>query len=227
MEELISKLKSCSLLSSLSQNTLENVIIPAGKSTDYVKGTAVFRIQDTVSNVMVLLTGKVNLYYYTENGGANLQDSLMPPELPGLDLICTKTGISPYMVIAAEDSCIFSFPAKFILRPGRLPDDEWQGCLQTLLILLSHSNVRKEYRIAILSQRGLRDRIITYLTMQANRMQTLSFEIPFNRDELAAYLSVNRSALSHELSILKQEGIIDFHHNHFRLLSEKTFMIRK
>lgn len=220
MEELISNLKNCILLNSLSRNTLENVIIPAGKSMDYVKGTAVFHIQDTVSNVMVLLSGKVNLYYYTENGVSNLQDGLIPLDMPGLDLICTKTRISPYMAIAAEDSRIFSFPSRLILSRGMIPDDERLDCLDALLMLLSHSNMRKEYRIAILSQGGLRDRIITYLTMQANRMQTSSFEIPFNRDEMASYLSVNRSALSHELGKLKQEGVIDFHHNRFQLLSK-------
>lgn len=223
MEKLISALKNCTLLTGLSRNTLETVIIPAGKTTDYGKNTAVFHIQDTVSSIMVLLAGKVNLYYYKENGGSNLQDSLVPLDLPGLDLVCTRTKVSPYMAIAAEDSRIFSFPAELILTPGRIPEDERLDCLNALLILLSHSNMRKEYRIAILSQGGLRDRIITYLTMQANRMQTSSFEIPFNRDEMASYLSVNRSALSHELGKLKQEGVIDFHHNRFYLLSGSAF----
>lgn len=223
MEKLISDLKSCILLTGLSRNTLESVIIPAGKTTVYGKGAAVFHIQDTVSNIMVLLTGKVNLYYYTENGVSNLQDSLVPLDLPGLDLICTRTRVSPYMAIAAEDSRIFSFPAELILSPGMIPEAERLNSLNALLTLLSHSNMRKEYRIAILSQGGLRDRIITYLTMQATRMQTSSFEIPFNRDEMASYLSVNRSALSHELGKLKQEGVIDFHRSSFQLLSGSAF----
>lgn len=78
-------------------------------------------------------------------------------------------------------------------------------------------NMKKEYRLAILSQRGLRERITTYLTMQAARRQTTAFTIPYSREELAAYLCVNRSVLSHELSRMQQEGLISFRKNYFCL----------
>jgi len=73
------------------------------------------------------------------------------------------------------------------------------------------------YRFAILSRKGLRERIETYLTMQASRRQTQTFTIPFSREELAAFLCVNRSTLSHELSKMQQEGLISFRKNEFTL----------
>ena len=218
MEEPGATLKRCFLLEGLSQETLERVILPAGRIKTYPKNAAVFLIQDRVGDIRVLLEGKINLSYYTENGGHNLRDTLLPPSIVGLDLICTKTQISPYMAIATEDSRIFSFPAELLLCPGQIPETERLSTVGNLLTMLSQLNMKKEYRIAVLTQSGLRERIMTYLTMQANRRQTNTFTIPFNRDEMAAYLSVNRSALSHELSKLKQEGIIDFHKNRFRLL---------
>ena len=78
--------------------------------------------------------------------------------------------------------------------------------------------MQKEYRLAILSQKGLRERILTYLQMQATKRQVRSFEIPFSRDDLASFLCVNRSALSHELSKMQEEGLIRFHKNSFTLL---------
>ena len=86
-----------------------------------------------------------------------------------------------------------------------------------LAVWISNGNIKKEYRLAILSQKGLRERILTYLTMQASRRQTTAFAIPFSREELAAYLCVNRSALSRELSLMQEEGLITFQKNHFRL----------
>ena len=78
--------------------------------------------------------------------------------------------------------------------------------------------MKKEYRLAILSQKGLRDRIVTYLTMQAGRLGKTSFDIPFSREELAAFLCVNRSALSKELSLMQEDGLIRFRKNHFTII---------
>ena len=90
---------------------------------------------------------------------------------------------------------------------------------RNLLTILSDSNLRKHYRLAILAQRGLRDRVLVYLTMQSERRGTHTFRIPFSREELAAFLCVNRSALSHELSRMEAEGLIRFRKNEFTLLS--------
>ena len=86
-----------------------------------------------------------------------------------------------------------------------------------LLTWVSNENMKKEYRLAILSQKGLRERIWTYLTMQSLRLQRNAFAIPFTREEMAAFLCVNRSALSHELSRMQQEGLLTFHKNFFSL----------
>lgn len=87
-------------------------------------------------------------------------------------------------------------------------------------MLLSHENMRKFYRLAILSQRSLRSRIMMYLTMQAGQRGTKGFHIPFSREELASFLCVNRSALSRELGRLQREGVIQFRGNQFAILNE-------
>lgn len=217
MQELIGKLQKNRLLQNLSQKTIEEVLLPQGTIAEYATGSAVYYTQEKVDRVMMLLSGKVNLVYFMENGNQDLRNILLPPNIVGLDLICTRTQISPYDAVAAESSRIFSFPAKMILEPGFIPEPERLGCINQLLMLLSHINMQKEYRLAILTHHSLRERILVYLTMQANRRQTNTFSIPFTRDEMASFLSVNRSALSHELSILKKEGLIDFHKNQFTL----------
>ena len=73
--------------------------------------------------------------------------------------------------------------------------------------------------MAGVSQRGLRSRILIYLTMQAERRGANSFQIPFSREEMADFLCVNRSKLSHELSLMEQEGLIRFRKNCFTLLA--------
>ena len=89
-----------------------------------------------------------------------------------------------------------------------------------LLTMLSQANMRKYNRLSMLCQRGLRDRILSYLTLQSVRREEGSFQISFSREELADFLCVNRSALSHELSLMEREGLIRFRKNRFTLLPE-------
>ena len=86
-----------------------------------------------------------------------------------------------------------------------------------VLTLISQENMKKEYRFAILSRKGLRERILTYLSMQSSKRHTNTVVIPFSREEMASYLCVNRSALSHELSQMQQEELIQFRKNTFTL----------
>ena len=98
-----------------------------------------------------------------------------------------------------------------------LAEEQRLQVLSRLLQMISNENLKREYRLAILSRKGLRERILTYLTMQADKRHTSSFMVPFTREELASYLCVNRSALSHELSRMQQEGLITFRKNRFIL----------
>ncbi|MDR1677327.1 MAG: helix-turn-helix domain-containing protein, partial [Deltaproteobacteria bacterium] len=67
-------------------------------------------------------------------------------------------------------------------------------------------------------KRTIRDKALSYLSEQAKQQKSNLFEIPFNRQELADFLSVERSALSAELSKLQNEGLIKFRKNKFELL---------
>ncbi len=117
--------------------------------------------------------------------------------------------------MAAADTRVVYFPAELMTRPGMLPEMWRTVLLQQFTMWISTMNMKKEYRLAILSKNGLRERITTYLTMQASRRQKTAFTISYSREELAAFLCVNRSALSHELSRMQSEGLISFRKNYF------------
>ena len=72
-------------------------------------------------------------------------------------------------------------------------------------------------RIQILSKLSIRDKLITFFSQYSNRYGSQEFEIPFDRNDMATYLGVNRSALSRELAHMREEGIIDFHKNQFQI----------
>jgi CRP-like cAMP-binding protein len=119
--------------------------------------------------------------------------------------------------MADQNTVLFCLPAELLLGEGLPEGTIRETCLRSLLNLVAQENMKKEYRLAILAQNGLRDRIRTYLTMQARKRGQSTFEIPFSREELASFLCVNRSALSHELSKMQAEGLIQFRKNRFTL----------
>lgn len=82
----------------------------------------------------------------------------------------------------------------------------------------SDKNTRLMAKLEILSKRTLTQKILSLLSFEAQRAGSLYFTLPMNRDEMAEYLCVNRSALSRELSLMKDKGLIDYDRNTFRIL---------
>lgn len=219
MENIAELLQQTRLLQELSLEAIQKYIVPQGSITEYQKDHFFIRENQEVNHIHVLLRGKVNSYYYYADGNYSLSEVTLPLQIVALDLIATKTRISPYYAVAAEALEVFSFPTDLVLKPGRIPEKERQKIISQFLICLSHLHMKTEKRLIILSKNGLRDRILTYLSMMSQMKKSSDFTIPFSREEMAAYLCVNRSTLSHELSLMRKEGMIDFSKNRFVLRS--------
>lgn len=212
-----SALARCRLFQGLPPETLEERVLPGGKLREVERQAVLIAPGDRVDWFAVVLQGKVQISQIFSDGTSSLMDVLGPGYTLGTDLICTRSRRAPYYAVATGPVQVLQFPASLLLEPGALPEEE--TLRRNLLTMLSDDNLRKHYRLAILAQRGLRDRVLVYLTMQAERRGTAAFRIPFSREELADFLCVNRSALSHELSRMEAEGLIRFRKNEFTLLS--------
>jgi len=81
-----------------------------------------------------------------------------------------------------------------------------------------YGNISLTQKIEFISKRTTREKLLAYLSSEAQKAGSNRFSIPFNRQELADYLSVDRSAMSAELSKLRKEGILNYNKNHFELL---------
>ena len=215
MEWLAERIRRSELLNCLSLEAVERYILPQGHLQEYQKGQFLIAQQQKVNRLGLILSGRVHIVHLFADGSDSLMTVLTPGDFAGVDLVCTRTQLSPYFAMAASPVQVFYLPLSCL---DILPDMQARLALQRqLLTLISNENMKKEYRIAILSQRGLRDRILAYLTMQATRLRRTTFAISFSREEMASYLRVNRSALSHELSRMEQEGLIRFRKNVFTL----------
>lgn len=112
---------------------------------------------------------------------------------------------SPLQITADDDTCIIFFDVQKIFS-GSFERELTKGLME----LLANDDIKKLYRIEVLSKKGLRDRIMTHFALMASRNDGHSFTLNMSREQLAKYLCVNRSALSHELNEMKREGLIHF-----------------
>ena len=219
MDAPLTVLKTCRLFQDLPEEILERAVLSQGKLRIFEREAVLIAPGDRVDWFGVILRGKVRISQIFSDGASSLMDVLGPGRLAAADLVATRSRRSPYSATAGTAVELFQLPGALLLEPGALPEEARLLLCRRLLSLVSDENLRKHYRLAILSQRRLRDRVLVYLTMQAERREANTFRVPFDREELAAFLCVNRSALSHELSLMEREGLIRFRKNEFTLLS--------
>lgn len=219
MRDLISVLQECRLFRALPEEVIRESVLPQGTPRRFEKQAVIIDAQECVDRFGIVIEGRIQILQMFSDGLTSLMQTLRPSYLLGVDLICTENRRAPYYAVAASEALVLFLPAELLLTPGLLPERARLEACRQLLTFISNENMRKHYRLAILSQRSLRSRILIYLTMQAERRGSNSFQIPFSREEMADFLCVNRSKLSHELSLMEREGLIRFRKNRFTLLA--------
>ncbi|MBQ7801551.1 MAG: Crp/Fnr family transcriptional regulator [Oscillospiraceae bacterium] len=222
MDEILEALCACMLFRDIPERIVEEYVLPCGTLREYPKDSHLIMYQEQVDYLSVVVSGRINTQHVFPDGSYSIIDTIEVSEVLGADLICTKSRVSPYFAVAAVPSQVLMFPISFVMEKRSLPEEYRLEVINKLLMIISNGSVRKDYRLAILSQKGLRERIMTYLTMQADKRHYPSFQIPFSREELASYLCVNRSALSNELGRMRDDGLVSFWKDHFILQNWKN-----
>lgn len=196
----------------LAKQQLDGVI------KSYQKGERIIEENLIVKEIGIIIKGNVCISKFTIDGKELLMQKLAPSYLIGAEIACTRKQDSPYTVYSSKDTEIYWFPAKKIMEKGFLDDDIRIIMLRNIMYFIADENIRKYYNIEAITKKGVRERIVHYLTLQKKRLGTNSFYIKFNREELANFLRVNRSVLSHELKLMEKEGMIRFKKNYFEII---------
>lgn len=169
----------------------------------------------------ILLTGRLKGAKYRYDGTLDFIEIYTKSDIVNLETVCTPTRISPVQISAMEESEIMLFDHKIVYEVEPKKSNYFK--IQANIIqILANENVKKLYKIDVLYKKALRDRIMVFLRHLESRLGSSEFHIRMDREQFAQYLGVNRSALSHELSLMRKEGIIDFKKDFFRLLKPKS-----
>lgn len=168
----------------------------------------------------ILLHGRLKGAKYRYDGTLDLIDIYTKNDIINLDTVCTPTRISPTQMVAMEDSEVLLFNYK-VIQDIIKSDKKWDKIQSNIIHILANENVKKMYKIDVLYKKALRERIMVYLRHMESHLNAKEFHIRMDREQFAQYLGVNRSALSHELSLMRKEGIIEFKKDYFKILKPK------
>lgn len=184
----------------------------------YKKGQVIVMESEHVHHVGIVLSGQVDMVKEDLWGSKSLLARMKRDELFGESFACGNDTQSVVTFLASEDSQILFLPFCKVMRTCTMACAFHQKLVENMVRIIADKNRALMRKVEIISRRTLRDKILTYLSFQAQKADSRYFTIDLDRGELAEYLCADRSAVSRELSAMKQEGIIDFDKKLFRIL---------
>lgn len=187
------------------------------KKKQYKKGSTVLGRGGRTSEMGMVLEGSVHMVKDDFWGNRSILGQASPGQMFGEVYACLPRQGLEVDVVAAEDTEVLFLDVGRILTVCSSACSFHTRLIRNLLTILAEKNLMLTHKMEHMAQKSTRDKVLSYLSMEAEKQGGPEFAIPFNRQQLADYLSVDRSAMSRELSRMKAEGLLDFHRNRFRL----------
>lgn len=219
MKEFIPILKRSWLFAGVTDNEIETMLSCLdAKVRSYKKGEYVFRQGEHIHQIAVLAKGELHVQQDDYWGNRSIIHNVGVGELFGEGYLAPESGTLLTDVIAAQDSTVLFFNVRRIITTCSNACRFHSAVVQNLFFSISEKNRLLVQKLGHMSRRTTREKLISYLSEESKRHSSGSFSIPFNRQQLADFLSVDRSAMSNELCKMRDEGLLEFEKNQFTLL---------
>ncbi len=219
MKEYIPVLKRTQIFAGVGNDEIASMLLCLDAQLHhYKKGEYVLREGEHLSDIMILVNGRLLIQKDDYWGNRSILEQISMGEMFGEAYIAPESGPLLNDVAAAEDSAVIFFNAKRIMTTCSSACRFHTMVVQNLFFSISEKNRKIIRKLSHMSKRSIREKLISYLSEEATRQNSSSFTIPFNRQQLADFLFVDRSAMSNELSKMRKEGLLEFERNRFKLL---------
>ena len=219
MEKYLDALAACPLFAGIEREEILPALKCLGSAEMMLpKGKVLFHEGDPAGAVGIVLSGQVQVYR-SDSAGKRI---VLLSELPGAvlwdALACSGAETMPASTIALQDSRVLLINYKKFLDGCEKNCPLHGRIVRNMFKSISDKNLMLNKKIYILTRRTTREKVLAYLLDQAQRQSCSEFTIPHDRQSLADYLGVDRSAMSVEIGKLKKDGIIDCKGSWFRIL---------
>jgi len=182
------------------------------------KGDIVAFEEENIKHIGILLSGAVDMVKEDLWGNKTMLVRIYKDNLFGETFACGEDNLSVVTFVVSEDAEIIFIPFDRVMHSCTMACKFHHQLIENMVRVIANKNRDLMRKVEVVSKRTIREKLLCYLSLQAQFQESRYFEIPFGRVELAEYLCVDRSALTRELVKMKEDGLIDYDRNCFRIL---------
>lgn len=187
---------------------------------DFRKGEIVAFEEENIRNVGIVLSGSVDMIKGDVWGNKILVARVGKDEIFGESFAWGKNKMSAVTFIVSEAAKILLLPLDRVMHSCTNTCVCHRQLVENMVHIIADKNRDLIRKIEVISKRTIREKLQAYLSVQAQTQNSRYFEIPLGRTELAEFLCVDRSALTRELVKMREDGLIDYDKNCFRILKQ-------
>lgn len=219
MKQYIPILRRTQMFAGVGDEEIESMLSCLGaRLRTYRKGEHVLRQGAHINDISVLMEGALHIQKDDYWGNRSILGQIAVGEMFGEAYVAPESGALLNDVVAVEDSAVIYFDVKRIITTCPSACRFHAMVVQNLFFAISEKNRKLVQKLGHMSKRSTREKLISYLSEEAKKQNSSDFSIPFNRQQLADFLSVDRSAMSNELCKMRGEGLLTFEKNRFHLM---------
>ena len=182
------------------------------------KGDIVALEGENVKHIGIVLSGAVDMVKEDIWGNKTMLVRMGKDDIFGETFACGSDNLSVVTFLVSEDARILFMPFGRVMRSCAMSCEFHHRLTENMVRIIADKNRDLMRKVEVVSKRTTREKLLTYLSLQAQLQGTRYFEVPLGRVELAEYLFVDRSAMTRELAKMKEDGLIDYDKNCFRML---------
>lgn len=182
----------------------------------YEKDEIIFQENDKIDHLSIVLKGMVKILKHDYFGNINIITTLTTSDTFAEVFVFAGLNKTEVTAVTMEKSEILFLDYKNIITSSNTSSFQHK-ILENIIKNLAEKNLVLKQKIEFISKRDIKSKILSYLSYMASQKSNDTFKIPFDRQGLADFLCVDRSALSRVLSELKKDGIIDYKKNIFKI----------
>lgn len=211
-------LQTIPLFAGIDHCKLEAMLKCIGSSyRKYTKNSFIFLEGDEIKQIGVLLSGRIAMIKEDAWGERSILTFIEQGGLLGETFVCSHEFNSTVSFQACSDSSILMMPFHKVVTTCTKVCGFHYRLIENMLVMMAEKNIKFIEKLEVNSKKNLRDKILTFLSQQSPKNGSSSFTVSFGRVEMADFLSADRSALTRELSRMKEEGLLEYDKNNFTL----------
>ena len=218
MKDFLSVIRASQLFSGISEDELTAMLTCLDtRQTNFPKDTFLMRVGNTADSIGLLLEGSALIIQEDIWGNRNILSKAGPGQTFAAAYACAPGSVLNVSVVAETPVTAMFLNVGRVLNVCPSACSHHSRIIRNLLGELAEKNLRFSEKLTHMGQCTTRAKLMSYFSAEAQRLGKYEFDIPFSRQQLADYLAVERSGLSLELGKMKNDGLLDFHKNHFVL----------